>query len=37
VKIYRRLGVMWTVGGNTQEIWFDVESGWKYTGIIFGE
>jgi len=37
MEIYRRLNVMWTVDGNLQESESDVDSGWKYVGIIFSE
>ena len=32
MEIYMRFSVMWRVGGNIQEVEYDVESGWKYTG-----
>ena len=33
MEIYRRLSVMLRVGGNIQEVEYDLESGWKYTGV----
>ena len=32
MEIYRRLSVMWRVGGNIQEAECDVGSEWKFTG-----
>jgi hypothetical protein len=37
MEIYRWLSVMWRVDGNIEEAECDVESGWKYIGIIFIE
>ena len=37
MEIYGRLSVKWRVGGNIQEVECDVESGWKYIGIIFSK